>query len=256
MLSAIADLIGVPPKDQGRFQRWSDDVAAAAEAGPDPRRLTRSHQSLFEVKEYFQDLISRRRRQREDDLLSGLVNAAAGEDHLSEEEITAFSTLLLLAGHETTTHLLANGILALLQNPDQLDRLRAEPNLVERAVQELFRYDSPLQGLLRVAIDDLELGGKLITRGQTVLVWVAAANRDPEQFTEPDRLEIGRKTNRHVAFGHGVHHCIGSSLGSLIVGTAIHALLERAPRLRLATGVVEWQGNVLFRSQRSLRTLS
>jgi len=254
-LSAIADLIGVPQQDHARFQQWSDELAAVAEAGPEMRRIARAHASLYEVKEYFQELLAQRRRHHKDDFLSGLLRAEARGDHLVDSEIIAISMLVLLAGHDTTTHLLANSILALLQNPDQLDRLRANPPLMESAVEELVRYDSPLQGLLRVATEDVELGGKRIGRGETVLVWLAAANRDPAQFPEPDRLDVARKINRHVAFGHGIHHCLGASLGLLTVETAIRTLLLRAPPLRLASGVIEWQGNFLFRSQRSLQVL-
>jgi cytochrome P450 len=254
-LSSIAGLIGVPPADHARFHRWSSDVGAAAETGPNPRLLVRAQASLLEVKEYLQGLIAQRRSQPADDLLSAWLRPAADGSRLTGEEIVDLCALLLLAGHDTATHLLANGVLALLQHPDQLDLLRAEPVLLDHAVQEILRFDSPLQGLLRVAREDLELGGKRIRRDHTVLIWLAAANRDPGQFAQPDRLDIVRKGNRHLGFGHGMHHCLGASLGLLTVGVGIERLLKRTPGLRLADVRVEWQGNFLFRSQRSMRIL-
>jgi len=254
-LSAIADQIGVPRQDQTRFQQWSADLGAAAESAPQGVLLARGHRSLCAVEGYFRDLLHRRRLQPQDDLPSRWLRAEANQDRLAEEEIIGLSTLLLLAGQDTATHLLANGVLALLQNRDQWEKLRAEPSLIEGAVEEFLRYDTPLQGVLRVAVEDLELGGKRISQGQTVLVWLGAANRDPAQFPEPDRLDVGRQANHHVGFGHGIHYCLGALLGRLITATAMRALLERAPRFRLAIGVAQWQGNFLFRCQRLLRTL-
>ncbi len=253
--ATIADLIGVPAQDHMRFYQWADDVGAAAESAPEARLMARAQRSLAEVSAYFEGLIALRRHEPADDLLTEWIGAAPGGDRLTDGEISVICTLLLLAGHDTATHLLANGILALLWHPDQLDRLRADPALGDDAVQELLRYDSPLQGVLRLAVDDLELAGRRIARGQTVLVWLAAANRDPEQFVAPDRLDITRKANRHVAFGCGIHHCLGASLGLMIASAGIERLLARAPSLRLASDRTEWQGNFLFRSQRSLRVL-
>ncbi len=252
VFSSIAALIGIPPQDYHQFQHWSEDIGAAAESSPDARLLARAQHSLDEVSAYFRSLTAHRRLEPADDLLSGLINPESNGERLNDLEIAALCTLLLLAGLDTATHLLANGILALLQHPDQLDALRADPVVRQGAVQELLRYDSPLQGVLRLAVDDLELAGKRIEGGQTVLVWLAAANRDPEQFEQPDRLEIHRTPNRHLAFGSGIHHCLGASLGLMIVGVGLDRLLSRARNLRLASDRTAWQGNFVFRSQRAL----
>ena len=254
-LSVIADLIGIPQQDHSQFQQWCHELSQLTEHEPEPRRIAQAHASLCSVRDYFADLLDSRRRQDNDDLLSGFLRAEVRGDHLSEAEILAMSALLLLAGHDTITHLLANGVLALLQSPGQCKLVKETPSLIEPAVQELLRYDSPLQGLLRIATHDIEFGAKRIERGQKVLLWLGAANRDLAQFHEPDRLDVARKMNRHVAFGFGIHRCVGAPLGLLTVETAIRTLLTRAPRLRLATQFVAWEGNLLFRNQQSLPVL-
>jgi cytochrome P450 len=254
-LSAIADLIGIPQQDHAQFQQWCHALSQLTEYGPGPQQIAQAHASLYCVRGYFRDLLARRRRESKDDLLSRFQRLEVRGERLNEREIIAMSALLLLAGHDTITHLLANGVLALLQNPAQCKVIQEDPSTIGPAVQELLRYDSPLQGLLRIATHGIEFGGKRVEQGQKVLLWLGAANRDPEQFDEPDRLDVARKMNRHVAFGFGIHRCVGAPLGLLTVATAIRALLMRAPRLRLATKVIEWEGNLLFRNQRSLRVL-
>jgi pimeloyl-[acyl-carrier protein] synthase len=251
-LSGIADLIGISPRDQHQFQNWSDEVAAAVEGEPNTVLMARAQGSITEARGYLSRVLQERRRQSEKDLMSGLLQVTTPEEQLNDEEIIGICMLLLLAGHDTATHLLANGVYALLRNPEQLYALKVQPQLLGSAVEECLRYDSPLQGLLRVATEDLELGGKHIRRGQSVLVWLSAADRDPAQFVAPDRFDIARKNNRHLAFGHGIHRCLGAWLASLMATTLIEGLLERVPALSLAGGG-EWHGNILFRSQSALR---
>ena len=175
---------------------------------------------------------------------------------LNEEELDANVMLLLAAGHETTTNLIGNGLLALLQHPDQLQKLRDDPAaLVERAVEELLRYNSSIQGTVRLATEDLELGGKQIRAGQFVVLLLGAANRDPAQFSDPDRLDVTRDEDRHLAFGLGIHFCLGAPLAWLEAQIAFAGLLQRFPRLQLAGGAewqAEWHENFFFRGLTSL----
>lgn len=254
-LTAIGALLGLPLAHQPQFQRWAEAVGAAAEAEPEAARMTRARQSLVCANDYLADLLSNCRVEDEAGMLARLRRAEYKGDRLDSREIAGIATLLLLAGHDTACHSLANGVLALLQNPDQLELLAKDPSLMDRAASEVIRYDSPLQGIMRVAVQDLELGGKQIKRGETVVLWLAAANRDPGQFADPNRLDVTRKAGSHLAFGHGIHYCLGSSLGMLIVATGLASLIARSAPLRLASPRVEWQGNFLFRSQRSLNVL-
>jgi cytochrome P450 len=251
-LSAIGALLGLPPVHQPKFERWADAVGAAAEGAPEAARMVRARQSLTYARQYLVDLLSACPVTLEGGMLARLRGAEYKGGHINLREIVGITTLFLLAGRDTACHSLANGLLALLQDPDQLELLTKDPSLIDRAASEVIRYDSPLQGVMRVAVRDLELGGKQIKRGQTVVLWLAAANRDPALFADANRLIVKRKAGSHLAFGHGIHYCLGSSLGTLVVATGLESLIGRSDRLGLANPVVEWQGNFLFRSQRSL----
>jgi cytochrome P450 len=251
-LAAISAFIGLPPEHDSQFQLWADAVGAAAEGEPEARRMAYAHRSLCAANDYLLELLSKTPAPQESGLLAGLRRAQSKGDRLSAQEVVGITTLLLLAGYETACHSLANGLLALLHHPDQLGLLRAHPQLADRAATEVVRYDSPLQGVLRVAAHDLELGGKQIKQGQSVVLWLAAANRDSAQFADPGRFHITRKSVPHLAFGHGIHACLGAALGILTIATGLNCLVAQ-PRLRLASPGPEWQGNFLFRRQRSLR---
>jgi cytochrome P450 len=254
-LTAVADLIGLPRHDHTRFQRWSESVGEVVGGSFAQGRAERAEASLTALVNYFGELIDQRRRHPKNDLLSALVNSVRAGDRLNSNEITSFCALLLLAGHETTTHLLGNGLLSLLQNEAQFRRLRESPKDLSTAIEELLRYDSPLQGLLRIAAEDIEIGGKPIAAGQTIVLWLGSANRDPAQFVCPDQLDLTRERIRHVAFGHGIHSCLGAHLARAIVEIALSTLLRRAPNLRRSSKKIEWHGNFLFRSQNSLRVV-
>ncbi len=251
-LDLIGNLIGVPASDYGRLYEWADAVGAATEANPGSTRLARAHQSLSAATEYLQGLLARGRQQAEPDFLNALMWVDLKNETLGENAVIGIGILLLLAGHETATHLIGNGMLALLRHRDQRERL-TDPGLWPTAIQELMRYSSPLHGVLRQAARDLEVGGKLIHAGQSVALCLAAANRDPEVFQDPEILDLGRKPNPHIALGHGIHYCLGASLGELVAEITMKKTLERFPGLRLAADCAEWQGNYLFRSQRRLR---
>jgi cytochrome P450 len=251
-VAAIGAFIGLPPEHQSQFQLWADAVGAAAEGEPEARRIAYAHRSLCAANDYLLPLLSKTPAPQESGLLAGLRRAETKNGRLSTPEVAGITTLILLAGYETACHSLANGLLALLQHPDQLSLLRADPQLAARAATEVIRYDSPLQGVLRVAAHDLELGGKQIKQGQSVVLWLAAANRDSAQFADPGRFHIMRKSVPHLAFGHGIHACLAAALGSLTIATGLNCLLAQ-PGLRFASPGPEWQGNFLFRCQRSLR---
>ena len=233
---SITELMGLPPDDRDQFHRWSMDITRfMGGIGPDfPSVARRAQQSVLEVSDYLKGLVEQRRRQPEDDLISDLVAVEEEGERLTERELYGMCVFLLVAGHHTTMSLLTNGLLALLQHPEQAQRLKDDPSLVRSAVEELLRFDSPIQFLSRYARQDFEQDGRQIRKGQKLWVMLGAANRDPEQFPEPDRLDIGRKPNRHVAFGYGVHFCLGAPLARLEGVIGFEALLGRLPNLRLA----------------------
>jgi cytochrome P450 len=253
--TVIAEMLGVPHEDRDRFKQWSDDTAALASNLPGNLSedvLRRADVGMRELRAYFAGIVARRRVEPRDDLLSGLVKAQQEGDRLNEAELLANAVLLLNAGHETTTNLIGNGTLALLRHPDQLRRLREDPALVPTAVEELLRYDSPVQFTTRVLKEDLELGGKQLRAGQTVLLLLGAANRDPAQFPDPDRLNVGRADNKHLAFGLGSHFCLGAPLARLEGRIVFETLLRRLPGLRLVDPAPVYRQNFNLRGLEAL----
>ena len=250
--TVIIRMLGVPESDRERFKRWSDDFAAFLGT----RWLSSGDaalRSLDEVRAYLRDLIAARRGNLGTDLVSAMIAAEEQGDVLSDEELHANILLLLAAGHETTTNLIGNGLHALLRHPDQLQRLREQPELAPSAVEELLRFDSPVQNTGRLAGEDLEIGGKRIAKGQFVVCQLAAANHDPAQFAEPGQLDIARRDNRHLAFGFGSHFCFGAPLARLEGQVAFETLLRRLPELRLADdAAVAYTPNITFRGLQSL----
>jgi pimeloyl-[acyl-carrier protein] synthase len=230
----IAEMLGVPAADRAAFQQWS----AVLVRGLDPLVSDEEQEVVFDARDalldYLRGVLMQRRREPQDDMLTSLIAAEENGDIFSEGELLAMCNLLLVAGHETTVNLLGNGALALLENPDQLDRLRRDPDLVGTAVDELLRYTSPVQWTGRVAAAEIELGGRTIQPPQSVIGILGAANRDPQVFPDPDRLDLGRHPNPHVAFGRGIHFCLGAPLAHLEAEVAMPMLLERFPRLRMA----------------------
>lgn len=231
----IAELLGVPLADREKLKRWSDDLAAFVGNPLNPiERIEQAQQTLHEFEDYFRDLIPRLRQQGRQNLLSALATVEEQGDRLTEEEMLVNCMLLLVAGHETTTNLIGNGLLALFRHPDQLRRLRERPELIENAVEELLRYDGPAQFTGRLAREDVDLGGQTIRQGQLALFVLGAANHDPAQFPDPDRVDLDRRELRHAAFGQGPHFCLGAPLARLESQIAFKTLLRRLPNLRLA----------------------
>jgi len=202
--------------------------------------------------DYFRGLTPERRQTPRDDLLSLLIAAEEQGDRLTEGELLLTCNLLFVAGHETTVNLIGNGLLALLNHPDQLAKLRADPTLLPGAVEELLRYDSPVQRTGRITNTDVELAGRKIAKGSLVVTAIGAANRDPAHFPDPDRLDITRRDNRHIAFGFGIHFCLGAPLARLEGQIAIDTLLRRMPGLRLATSTPEWRESSTLRGLKTL----
>ena len=250
----LGEMLGIPPEDRDQYKRWSDDIGVGlvgtGRAALD--NVERARQSLFELTNYLRPLVTERRQQPRNDLISKLIAIEVRGDRLTESELFSTCITLILAGHGTTTNLIGNGLLALLRHPDQLETLRNDPALIEVAVEELLRYDSPLQRIWRMATEDIEIGGNQIHKGQIVLPTMGAANRDPAEFSEPDRLNIRRPDNPHVALGTGIHLCVGGPLARVQGAIAINALLQRLPSLQLETEALEWEANLFHRGLKSL----
>jgi cytochrome P450 len=256
-VTVIAQLLGVPAEDRGRFKQWSDDLAVVAGGTGSPATLTRSDYrrvaaSYGELAGYLGGIVARRRAQPRDNLLTALARAEEAGDRLNEDELYANATLLLVACNETTTNLIDNGVLALLRHPDQMAQLRTDPSLVPAAVEELLRYDSPVQFTIRLLKEDLEVGDKKLCRGQMVLLLLLAGNRDPEQFPQPDRLDFGRAEYEHLSFGLGSHFYLGAQLARLEGRIALETLLRRLPEIRLEAEAVEYRPHFNLRGLKAL----
>jgi cytochrome P450 len=248
----IAELLGVPRGDYQKFKAWSNDLISLAGGMDRDGSLARFRRGLDALLAYLREIISARRREPRDDLISAMIAAQEAHDALSDGELLATSNLLLLAGHETTTNLIGNGLLALLRTPAELERLRGEAGLLRSGIEEMLRYDSPVQVTVRIPIEEIELGGQRIAAGALVVVGIGAANRDPAVFPDPDRFDVARSDNHHLSFGFGSHFCLGAPLARLEAEIAFQALLGRFPGLRLATEKVSYRPNVVLRGLTSL----
>ncbi len=250
--TVIAEMLGVPVADRHKFHRWSSAMLAA---GATRFGLLRAMPSAMLFMRYIRRFIKIRRADLRDDLISALITAKEANERLDDDELLSMILLLIVAGHETTVNLIASGMLALLEHPDQLERLRSEPALIKPAVEELLRFTAPVETATeRFAREDLELAGVKIAQGDLVLAAIASANRDESQFLDADRLDITREPNRHVAFGLGIHFCLGASLARLEGQTAINALLARTRDLRLAVDPTKlrWRSGLVLRGLKAL----
>lgn len=248
----IAEMLGIPATDRNRFRAWSDAFVTPALTEEEWRR---AEHLLNEFVDYLGQVFAERRQAPHNDLITALIQAEEAGDQLREEELYSMVVLLIVAGHETTVNLIGNGTLALLRNPDQLARLKADPALMPNAVEELLRFDGPVErATLRFAAVDVELGGQIIRRGQPVSVVLGGADRDPAQFAQPDTLDLTRDTSRHLAFGYGVHYCVGAPLARMEGRIALNTLLYRLPNLRLVTAVetLHWRFNPILRGMQHL----
>jgi cytochrome P450 len=248
----IAELLGAPSADRDRFRVWSDAFIGEPESQEEAGQMMKL---MADFTDYLRALFDERRARPQDDLISALIEAEEAGDKLSEAELFSMVILLIVAGHETTVNLIGNGVLALLQHPDQMAALRAEPALMPAAVEEFLRYDGPVErSTPRWATEDIELGGQTICRGDMVMVVLSAANRDEAQFNEAAGLDIHRENNKHMAFGLGIHYCVGAPLARMEGRIALDALLRRLPNLRLAGSFDElvWRTVPLIRGLKQL----
>ena len=239
----ICELLGVPIEDRDQFRMWSNTFVEGSSTYA---------QEMTAFFQYIAKLVTERRNIPQDDLISALVQAEENDERLNEQEIYSMIALLIVAGHETTVNLIANGMLVLLQHPDQMRRLQESPDLTEAAIEEFLRYDGPVeQATPRYAVEDIEIGEHLIKRGETVMVVLGAANRDPQQFADPNNFDTTFQNSKHLGFGHGVHFCLGAPLARLEGRIAINALIQRIPHIQLTVPV----SNLKYRNSAILRGL-
>ena len=248
----IAEMLGVPPEDRPRFRGWSDRRARILEPTISAEERADAVLAAADLDAYFAPLVERRRADPQDDILSGLAQAEEEGDRLDGGEVIALMRLLLVAGNETTVNLIGNGMLALMQHPEQLQRLRDDPALIPSAVEELLRYDSPVQLDLRRIVQDCDVNGFPVKRGEDIVVLIGGANRDPGQFEDPDGLDVGREGNSHISFGRGIHACIGAPLARLEARIAIEVLLERFSSIRLSGPPPEFRSSIVLRGLETL----
>jgi len=246
-VAVIGTMLGVPAADRPRFRRVVGDAAALLEPVLSPSELEAGLAAQEELEAYFRDLVAERRREPRDDLLSALVAARDGSDLLSEDELVSTAILLFGAGFETTTNLIGNGLLALLRHPDQLALLRAEPGRVRGAVEEVLRYDSPVQFDAREAFEDTVLGGVAVGRGDHVVTLIGAANRDPRRFSDPDRFDVLRDEGPPLSFAAGIHYCLGAALARAEGQTVLEGVLEHFDELELADDEPAWRPRATLR---------
>jgi len=250
----IAELLGLPASDRKELKGWSDDLAVLLDGSIALQHLDRGIRSAILVVEYLRGHLAERRRRPREDLLSAMLSARERDENLTEDEILATALLVMGAGHETTTNLVGNAVLALLRSPGELARLRAEPGLLPGAVEEFLRYDAPVQGTARAPREPIEVHGTVIPARHEILLPIGCANRDPAVFVDPERLDVARADARHVSFGYGIHFCLGAGLARLEAQLAIGGLLARAPRLAPAfdESQLAWRPGWLLRGLAAL----
>jgi cytochrome P450 len=255
--AVIARMMGAPQQDRGKFQHWSDELALVAfGAGGEDRasRYTRALAGVRELQEYLAELIERRRREPGEDMISLLLSGTAADgDHLDDAELMALCSLILFAGHETTTNLLCNALVALDRHPAELARLRADPSMVNRAVEEVLRFEGPIKIIIRWVLEDHDRDGRQVKAGDRVYLVQQSANRDAGTFTDPDRFDITRPTQPlHVGFGRGIHACLGAQLARIEARVALPKILGRLAGLRVADEVT-WRPNIASRAVSELK---
>jgi len=251
--AVIGDMLGIPLRDRAQFKKWADDINAFVGTGSAVSQSAgQAQKSLLELREYFRGLIALRRSYPQADLITALAGAEDQGTLFNDGELLSVCVTLLLAGYETTMSFIGNATLALLNNPTQMERLIQEPSLFPNAIEELLRFDGPIHRQWRVATTDIEVEGKQIAKGQLVGAMLGAANRDPEQFPDPGRLEISRPNVRHLAFGVGIHFCLGAPLARVEGEIALRTLVLRFPRMRLATNEPPWRQEITIHGLKSL----
>ncbi len=249
----IAGILGVPPEDREMFKDWSRKILLFTGSGRiDLDFAEKAQESRVAMSNYFRQLMEERLREPQDDLITALASARENDDLLTETELVTTCGVLLVAGHETTANLITNGFFALFQKPDQLEELKKNTSLLPSAIEEILRYDSPLQSIPRLVSKDIKFHEKEFKAGDLVTVMIGAANRDPAHFSDPHHLDIYRKENNHIAFGNSVHFCLGAALARMEIPIAYEALLRRLPNLRLQGETPKWRLSMSLRGLESL----
>ncbi|MGA2232167.1 MAG: cytochrome P450 [Tepidisphaeraceae bacterium] len=248
----IAEMLGFPPEDYEKFKRWSDEMTASLALNATAQQHAVAGEARNQIREYFFDVVLPMKNRPADSLISRLLETEDQPGGLSREELFTNSVLLLAAGHETTTNLIGNGIVALMRNRDQWEQLVAERSLVESAVEEMLRYDSPVQWASRLIGEEMEFAGKSLDAGMVVLGCIGAANRDPTRFKDPERFDIRRADNKHLSFGTGIHFCLGAALARMEAQIVLSMLLERYPKMKWTGAKLEWMKGLTFRGIKRL----
>ena len=251
-VTVIGELVGVPTADRPDFQPLVRAGTAALDPAAEPAVLVAATDAMDQMRTYFFELVAERRRAPADDLLSGLVAAREAGDALGDDEVVATAILLFAAGFETTTNLIGNGLLALLRHPDQIDQWRKDPSLAHSGVEELLRWDSPVQLNMRTALEHADVASEPLARGEAVIVLQGGANRDPDRFVEPERLDIARADNAPISFGWGIHHCLGAALARMEGEVVFNALLQRCRRIDSLVEEPEWRPTLTLRGLAAL----
>jgi cytochrome P450 len=252
-VQVIAEIMGLPTEDRDRVGKWSEDIALTLFHYYDADgRHQKTERAIEEFADYLHGIVEERKADPQNDLITYLTRAEADGETLTDDEVVATAVLLLFGGHETTTKLLANGVLELVRHPEQREMLREDPSLAPQAVEEILRYQGTSKALTRGVVKDFELQGKRIEAGQRVLLSQAAANRDPRKFDDPETFDITRGSMEHLGFGHGTHHCIGAPLARLETRAAFPALVQAFPDMELATEEIEWTRSPLVRGPEEL----
>jgi cytochrome P450 len=248
-----AEMLGVPVEDRHRLKGWSADFAEMlGNFQHNPEGVPRMLRTVQEMTAYFRDTIRRLQDHPREGLVHSLMMAEVDGDRLTEEEVVATSIVTMVGGLETTTNLIGNGVLTLLRHPEEMNRLREDLSLIPSAVEEMLRYESPSQHTGRLAPGDVELGGRVVRKGQAVMAVMAAANRDPERFPDPDRFDVSRQDNRHLAFGYAAHFCFGAALARVEGQEAFEAIVQRLPDLEFEPGPLVWRNNLGLRGLTAL----
>jgi cytochrome P450 len=251
-LTVINQLIGIPPADNERIKQWSLTIAAVLDYKSTWEIMARGNKMTLDFQHYLRKIVAARRGEPRNDLISRLLRVETAGAPLVEEELIALCVMLLFAGHETTVNLIAAGMYLLLTHPEQLALLHQQPQLMDSALNEVLRLHSPIQATSRTAYADVELGEKVIRRGEAITLLLGSANRDAAVFSDPEQMDIGRRPNRHLAFGRGIHYCLGATLAVAQAGIALSGLISRFPHLRLVSETPRWSETFGFRGLQEL----
>lgn len=251
-VNVISKLLGIPNEAQQQLHQWSHVLSRILDPLVSLEEYEAMNKATEEFQEYLRIIIAEREKNPQADFISTLIAAQEQNDRLTQKEILAVCTLLFGAGEETTGNTIGNGMLALLQHPNEMEQLKREPTMIQSAVEETIRYDSAIQMLTRIATDNLEIGNQTVKAGEKIVLCLGAANRDPAEFPEPDQLNINRDQNQHVAFGDSIHYCLGAALARLETQIAINTLIQQFPDLKLASNKLEWRKSIVLRGLKAL----